>query len=133
MYNLAKILRAIMQAPEHSNLQIAKTIGVSQPTVSRARRRLEKGIVAYETVPNLRKLGFEIFAVTVFKHHAPESGNVVYVANVQEGILVFSVHRNYTDYYRFVGRREIHSSFLVVEKPMKPLSFKKISFSVVHP
>ena len=118
-----------MKQPNHSDRHNAEAAGVSQPTVSRIRNDLQgRGIIVYEIIPDLQRLGHEIFAVTVFKDSAPESDNVVYVANVLEGILVFSVHENYTDYYNFIRGEEIHSSFLVVEKPMKPLSFKKIPF-----
>jgi DNA-binding Lrp family transcriptional regulator len=58
-----------MKNSRRSDKEIAKDVGVSQPTVTRARKRLEKeGVIKeYTIIPDFRKLGFEIAAVTLVK------------------------------------------------------------------
>jgi len=124
------ILRAIMQDPKASDRYIAQTIGLTQPTITRHRHRLTKNkTISYEAIPDLSQLGYEIFAVTVFRRSAPENDNVVYAANTVEGILVFSVHKSYSDYVEFIRDYDVHSRFLidlVDREPLKPLSFRNI-------
>lgn len=65
-----KILSELMKNAKISDRELAKKIGSSQPTVTRVRRKLEKEgyIREYTVIPNFRKLGYEILAVTLFKY-----------------------------------------------------------------
>jgi DNA-binding Lrp family transcriptional regulator len=65
-----KILSELMKNAKISDRELAKKIRSSQPTVTRARRKLEKEgyIREYTVIPNFRKLGYEILAVTLFKY-----------------------------------------------------------------
>jgi DNA-binding Lrp family transcriptional regulator len=65
-----KILSELMKNARKSDRQLARLIGTSQPTVTRVRTKLEKNgcIREYTVIPNFRKLGYEIFAVTLFKY-----------------------------------------------------------------
>jgi len=58
-----------MKNGRKSDRELARTIGVSQPTITRARSRLEKeGIIKeYTMIPDFRKLGFEIMAITFLR------------------------------------------------------------------
>jgi len=58
-----------MKNSKQSDRELAKVVGVSQPTVTWTRARLEKeGIIQeYTAVPNFTKLGYEIMAVTFVK------------------------------------------------------------------
>ena len=58
-----------MKNARTSDRELARKLGVSQPTVSRIRSRLEKEgyIRGYTVLPNLRKLGYEIVATTFIK------------------------------------------------------------------
>jgi DNA-binding Lrp family transcriptional regulator len=58
-----------MKNGRKSDRELAKDVGVSQPTVTRTRKRLEQeGVVKeYTIIPDFRKLGFEIAAVTLVK------------------------------------------------------------------
>ena len=59
------ILFALMKNSKISDRQLAKTIGVSQPTVTRRRARLEKeAIDGYTAIPKWAKIGYEILAIT---------------------------------------------------------------------
>ena len=65
-----KVLSELMKNAKLSDRDVARKIGSSQPTVTRARKKLEKGgyIREYTVIPNFRKLGYEILAVTLFKY-----------------------------------------------------------------
>jgi DNA-binding Lrp family transcriptional regulator len=63
-----RILFELMKNARISDRQLAKMIGISQPTVSRKRASLEKELIeGYTAVPKWEKLGYEIFAITLFK------------------------------------------------------------------
>ncbi len=64
-----KLLSELMKNSRRSDRELAKTIGISQPTVTRVRQKLEKeGVIKeYTTVPDFSKLGFGIMAVMMFK------------------------------------------------------------------
>lgn len=64
-----KLICELMKNSRKSDRELAKDIGMSQPTVSRLRSRLEKeGIIKeYTMIPDFCKLGFEIMAVTFIK------------------------------------------------------------------
>jgi len=63
-----KILFALMKNSKISDRQLAKEIGVSQPTVTRRRARLEKeAIDGYTAIPKWKTLGYEILAFTFIK------------------------------------------------------------------
>jgi len=61
-----RLISELMKNSKRSDKELAKAIGVSQPTVSRVRGRLEKeGIIKeYTMIPDFNKLGFEIAAIT---------------------------------------------------------------------
>jgi DNA-binding Lrp family transcriptional regulator len=61
-----RLISELMKNGRKSDRELAKAIGVSQPTVTRTRTRLEKeGIIKeYTMIPDFRKLGFKIMAIT---------------------------------------------------------------------
>lgn len=60
-----KLVRELVRSSSKSDRELAKLLGVSQPTVSRNRKRLEReGFIEYTGVPNLQKLAFGIIAMT---------------------------------------------------------------------
>jgi len=64
-----KLVSELMKNSRRSDRDLAKAIGVSQPTVTRIRNKLEKEgyIREYTMIPDFCKLGFEIAAVTFVK------------------------------------------------------------------
>jgi DNA-binding Lrp family transcriptional regulator len=63
---LIKLLYQMMKNSKRSDRDLAKVIGVSQPTITRTRQKLEKMgyIKEYTVVPDMTKLGLEIIAFT---------------------------------------------------------------------
>ena len=56
-----------MKNCRRSDRELAKAVGVSQPTISRTMRKLEKEgyIREYTMIPDFRKLGFEMMVVSL--------------------------------------------------------------------
>jgi DNA-binding Lrp family transcriptional regulator len=63
-----KLISELLKNSCRSDRELAKAIGVSQPTVSRIRARLEKEgyISEYTIVPDFNKIGYHLFALTFF-------------------------------------------------------------------
>jgi DNA-binding Lrp family transcriptional regulator len=115
---LVNLLFELIKNSKRSDRDLAKTLGISQPTVTRLRKTLEKeAIDQYTVIPNLSFLSFDIVAFTFArtkelvhplwdkgKKWASEQPNVVYLTTGQgmgEDALMVSVHRDYGDYVRF--------------------------------
>jgi DNA-binding Lrp family transcriptional regulator len=71
-----KLLSELMKNSRRSDRELAKAIGVSQPTVSRAIKALEKNgfIKEYTIIPDFAKLGYELMAITLIKLRQELSG-----------------------------------------------------------
>jgi len=120
-----KLLFELMKDSHRSDRQIAKALGVSQPTVTRRRAMLEESYIdGYTVLPKFGQIGFEIAALTFMKNRTEsKSGeeklkaiqkmkewytkqpNVVLV---QEGLgmgwdsVCVSLHECYSDYAEFM-------------------------------
>jgi DNA-binding Lrp family transcriptional regulator len=64
-----KLVAELMKNSRRSDRDLAKTIGVSQPTITRIRTNLErKGIIKeYTMIPDFAKLGFELMSIILYK------------------------------------------------------------------
>jgi DNA-binding Lrp family transcriptional regulator len=62
-----RLVLELMKNSRRSDRELAEAIGVSQATVSKKIRKLEKEDVLkeYTVIPDFRKLGFEIMAITL--------------------------------------------------------------------
>ena len=148
---MLKLLFELMKNAKRSDREIAKIIGVSQPTITRMRQRLEKtAIVDYTVIPDWTELGFEIMAMTLVKAKgtaavsqkakkwAMNNPNVVFAAG-GEGMgmdySIISFHKNYSDFSSFIDALKAEwaenlqdtQSFLMTtgeERTVKPLSLK---------
>ena len=63
-----KLLFELMKDSHRSDRQLAKALGVSQPTVTRRRAMIEENFIdGYTIIPKFGKIGFEIAAFTFLK------------------------------------------------------------------
>lgn len=70
-----KLVSELMKNSRRSDRELARVLGISQPTVTRARVRLEKEgyIKEYTLIPDFKKLGFHIMAMIFLKLSHPLS------------------------------------------------------------
>jgi DNA-binding Lrp family transcriptional regulator len=152
-----KLLSELIKNSRKSDRELAKSIGVSQPTASRIRTRLEKeGVIEYSGVPDLGKLGFEIIAITFgnWKHErypdtkAPEAQdfiekhpNIIFVSTgrgLGSDRVAVSVHKSYSDYTEYMQEVKadwaefmtITGSFLIslgTDNVLRPISFRYLA------
>lgn len=61
-----RLISELMQNSRRSDRELAKKLGISQPTVTRLRSKLEKeGIIQeYAMIPDFAKIGYKIMAIT---------------------------------------------------------------------
>ena len=119
-----KLVWELLKNSKRSDRELAKILGVSQPKIKRPRHKLEKsGIIKdYTIIPDFRKLGFKIMALTFFKMSSqfftPEflekarkkSAKVpddAILISTGEGMgmteVIFSVHKDLRDYYHHLS------------------------------
>ena len=62
---MTKLLSELLRNSERSDRELAKVLDVSQPTVSRMKRRLvnDEMIKGYSVIPNFYKMGYTIMAL----------------------------------------------------------------------
>ncbi len=115
------VLAELIRDAKNSDRQIAKKLGVSQPTVTRRRARLERELsLRYTAVPVWQKLGFELLAFTFARWNQSALSdeqtreslsfllnhpNVLF-ASAGRGIgldrVCVSIHESYRDYTRLL-------------------------------
>jgi len=145
------LLLELLKDSKRSDREIAKVLGVSQPTVTRTRQRLVKegAIREFTIIPDFVEMGYEIMAVSCFKLKIDERSvekakkvamakpNVIFASSGQgmgKNAVMISLHRNYTDFHNFLGNLMLEgggdlqdcNTMLVSlkEKAFKPLSLK---------
>jgi len=133
-----ELLWELMKNSRRSDRQLAKSMGVSQPTISRRRTLIEKSLIAgYTAIPKWEEIGFELVAFTFVKHKIkyakPEvmaaafkkveewmmkQPNVILAIDGQgmgwDGICV-SFHKSYSDFAEFVRKHNSDLSDLLIE------------------
>jgi DNA-binding Lrp family transcriptional regulator len=147
----------LMKDSHRSDRQIARTLEVSQPTVTRRRALLEENFIeGYTIVPKFGQIGFEIAAFTFLKSKAERKNGGAFqklkdwymkqpnVILVQEGrgmgwdLLCISLHECYSDYAAFMRIHDAELSDYVVESQtfkadlnpgvtIKPFGFKYLA------
>ena len=127
-----KLLAELLKDSHRSDREIAKTLRVSQPTVTRKRKDVEKRLTdGYTVIPKWKELGFEIVAINFVKHHVKfakaeereeaysrvkewmmKQRNVILAIEGQgmgyDGVFV-SFHKNYSEFAEFI--KEHNSAF----------------------
>ena len=121
-----KLVSELMRNSRRSDRELAKAIGVSQPTVTRTVARLEKeGVIKeYTAIPDFQKLGYALAAITLgnvreefrepkvldearrkFVQSFNESAFEVVLDERGMGMgydgIIVSFHKNYSEYVKF--------------------------------
>ena len=122
-----RLIAELMKNSRRSDRELAKIIGVSQPTVSRTIRRLEKEgyIKEYTVIPDFAKLGFEILAITFLGYKAVDLEDLQKATKIASDMLqkaymecicietgagfgcqaaIVSLHKDYSEYVGFMKR-----------------------------
>ncbi len=132
-----KLLFELMKDSHRSDRQLAKSLGVSQPTVTRRRTMLEENLIeGYTITPTFGKIGFELAAFTFVKSKVRRTGkdkdeaakklkdwymkqpNVVAVLDGRgmgwDAVCV-SLHKQYSDFAKFVRAHDAELVDFVAE------------------
>ena len=134
-----KLLHELLRDASRSDRELAKKIGVSQPTVSRTKRSLvEKGLIeGFTIIPNFYEIGYELMAVTFVKiktnlasaderqkGHITTSNwmmkqpNVIfcsYCRGLDADGLMISFHTNYKDFDQFIEKHNRELGYLLLD------------------
>jgi DNA-binding Lrp family transcriptional regulator len=114
-----RLLFELLKDSKRSDRELAKVLGVSQPTVTRRRNKLvEEGIIReFTVIPDFVKMGYEIMAINCFKSQIKKElrdkaekvtmtiPNIVFAARghgMGKNAVVISMHKNYADYSTFI-------------------------------
>lgn len=124
--NEQTVLKELLKNSRGSDRELAKQLGLSQPTVSRIRARLEKEgfIQTYTVVPDFTRLGYQILAFTFVKLKSFPSRdesrkiaatatewlskrpNVIFAADGEglggKDLIMVSFHKSYAKYSDFM-------------------------------
>ena len=120
-----ELLFELMKNARRSDRQLAKVLGVSQPTITRKRAFLEKELIeGYTVIPKWEKLGYQIFALTFIKIKSSVASKERYASVRKKGLewlmnqpnivmsgacrgigvdsFNLSFHKSYSDYDEFM-------------------------------
>ena len=152
-----KLLIELLRNSKESDRKLAKKLGVSQPTITRTRNKIEREgfIKGYTILPDWRKLGFELIVLTFVKMHPEVVSDVlfkklrayaaefpnVFFASRGQGLgmtgVIMSLHKDYRDYAQKLAKfrqdwaryLETIQSFIIAtdEGEIKEFSFKYIN------
>jgi DNA-binding Lrp family transcriptional regulator len=133
-----KLMFELIKDSHRSDRQLAKALGISQPTVTRRRTMLESSFIdGYTIIPKFGQMGFELVAFTLMKSKLKnkkgaereaalnkmkewymKKPNVVLVFDGQgmgwDAICV-SLHENYSDFANFMRENDAELSDLLIE------------------
>ena len=118
---LMSLLLELLKDSRRSDREIAKVVGVSQPTITRMRQRLvrEGAIKEFTVIPDFVKLGYEIMAISCIKTNRLKAmeleeraekywkkfPNVIFVSRAEgmgKNEVLLSLHTSYTDFTNFL-------------------------------
>ncbi|MCW4034066.1 MAG: Lrp/AsnC family transcriptional regulator [Candidatus Bathyarchaeota archaeon] len=134
-----KLLNELLKDSSRSDRTLAKTVGVSQPTVSRTKKSLQKeGIInGFTVIPNFYKIGYELMALTFVKiktnlasveerekgHQSTKEWmskqpNVIfctYCRGLDADAFMVSLHKNYKDFDQFIQKHNQERGHLLTD------------------
>jgi DNA-binding Lrp family transcriptional regulator len=90
-----KVLSELMKNSRRSDRELARAMKSSQPTVTRARNKLEREgyIKEYTTIPDWKKIGCDVLVVTFARIDAPTYQKMSQKEGFRDEIRAF-LHRN---------------------------------------
>jgi DNA-binding Lrp family transcriptional regulator len=118
-----RLISELLKNSRKSDRALAKTLKVSQPTVTRMRNKLVKeGVVPeFTIIPDFVKLGYEFFAISCVKFKlkpdylekarkwVKEYSSVILMAKAEgmgKNTVIVSFHKSYTDYSKFASKTQ---------------------------
>jgi DNA-binding Lrp family transcriptional regulator len=140
-----KLLLEMLKNSRRSDRDLAKVLGVSQPTVTRTRQKLEKEFIrTYTLIPDFGKIGYEIAAFTFCKsktydksetekmaQHAKEwcmhYPNVIFAADGEgfgKDAVMVSFHESYSHYADFMRQFTVDFATYVTDSQSFLVSLK---------
>jgi DNA-binding Lrp family transcriptional regulator len=120
---LFRLVSEMLKNSKKSDRELAGILGVSQPTVSRTRARIEKEYIkTYTIIPDFEKLGYKIMAFTLAKkanlgseaaagmekkamEWVNQHPNVIFGSEGEglgKDLVLISFHQNYSAYAEFM-------------------------------
>ena len=133
-----QILDELMKDSHRSDRQLAKALGVSQPTVTRRRASLEENYIeGYTIIPKFGKIGYELATLTfiksklknlngkekeralkIMKDWYDQQSNVVLVVEGRglgwDAVCV-SLHQNFEDHAMFIRAQDAELAEWIIE------------------
>ena len=149
---MIKLLYELAKNSKRSDRDLAKILKVSQPTITRTRKKLEKTgyIRGYTILPDLVKLGYEIAAFTFM--NIAQSDIKVKIKEIEENARILfastgwglqgcnctivSLHKDFTDFDRFMSdiRSRWATSITDIDNflvPLRGMTLKGFSFKQI--
>ena len=127
-----RLISELMKNSRRSDRELAKTIGSSQPTVSRMIKKLEsEGIIKeYTMIPDFHKLEFEILAITFFNvEKEPDQQQVKKAIDTFQNVLMFERGIGLKHSYVIVSLHEDYSSYMEFTRQLQQSNFLSLSDS----
>jgi DNA-binding Lrp family transcriptional regulator len=131
-----KLMYELIKDSHRSDRQLAKALGISQPTVTRRRTMLENNFIdGYTIIPKFGPMGFELVVFTFMKSRRTKGKEKEVALNkmkewymkkpnvvlVMDGrgmgwdAVAISLHENYSDFANFTRENDSELSDFIIE------------------
>lgn len=150
------VLVEILKNSRKSDRDIAKKLGISQPTVTRIRKKLERNVIkSYTAIPVFPEIGVELLSFNFGKCTHPKKDTalclkqmtktnpkIIFISSGEgmgKNCLIVAIHKNYRDYADFInnirlqckGMKDAFESFLVPTTRDHVLDFASPTTSLI--
>ena len=145
-----RVLFGLIKYPDIPDSKIADNIGVTRQVVSKLKKSFEtEGIIKTLRIPNLKKLGFEILAVSHFRHNPTISTDnqekaikqvitdfpQIFMISTNLESLIISISRDYTEFQELknIAHSELKEKKYLIDDPQIDIfSIPKLNTIVEH-